>query len=105
MSHRRTPYSVRIPQNLSRLLTVLGLSPQAFLKAALEDYLKECPYLLALCERQPLKKLDHRADLEAIARRIWQDRHALHCFSQLQGLRKTPMRLIQDEELAKAVDS
>lgn len=103
MRHKRTPYSVRIPVNLVRLLAVLGLSPQAFLKAAMEEYLKECPYLMALCERSPNRNVDSRPDLEALARRIWQDRHALHCFGQLQSLRKSPMRIIDDKELDKAL--
>lgn len=104
MRHRRSPFSVRLPANLVRLLSCLRLSPQAFLLAALDAYLAECPYILALCDRKVSKHADERYYLESLARRIWLDRHSHSTILELQSLRYPPMSLLKDQEIENALD-
>lgn len=103
MGHRSTPHSVRLPPNLLRLLKALGISPQRFIRNAVEAYIRDYPYVTALCRPDMEPPLDIRDLLESHARRVWHDRHSHATLREFQSLKQFPVSLLTDEELAESL--
>ncbi len=104
MGHRSSPHSVRLPQNLIRLLKALGISPQRFIRNAVEAYIRDYPYVTALCNPDMEPPLDVRDLLESHARRVWHDRHSHATLREFQSLKGFPVCPLSDEELAQTCE-
>jgi hypothetical protein len=90
---------VRLPQNLLRLLKALDISPQRFIRNAVEAYITDYPYVTALCNPDMAPAVDVRDALESHARKVWHARHSNATLREFQSLRSFPVTALRDDEM------